>query len=69
MGCWDQAVARILGLAFVAGTSYVSEWRVTRIFWERMVWSSLLAVLDVFKKADSEGREEKTAQILYPLVA
>jgi hypothetical protein len=45
----------------------VSEWRVTRIFWERMASSSLLAALDVFKSADSEGREEKTGQILYPL--
>jgi hypothetical protein len=62
-------VARILGLAFVAGRSYVSEWRVTRIFWERMASYSLLAVLDVFKTVDGEGREEKTAQILYPHVA
>lgn len=62
-------MARILGLAFVAGRSYVSERRVTRIFGERMASSSLLAVLDVFKTADSEGREETTAQILYPPVA
>lgn len=59
-------MARILGLAFVAGRPHASEWRVTRIFWERMASSSLFAALDVFKPADSEGREEKTSQILYP---
>lgn len=57
-------MALILGLGFVVGRSYVSEWRATRILWERMPSSSLLAVLDVFKSADSEGRKDKTAQIL-----